>query len=509
MEKTSIIKTEFGKIQGYIEEDIKIFKGIPYALPPIGDLRFRPPVDIESWDNVLDATKFGPYPMQGPFDEKFVIVPQPQDESCLTLNVWAPLDDKEKKPVMLWIYGGAFEYGGSANPTFNGLHLAHRGKVVIISMNYRLGVFGFLHLPDKTTNVGILDQVAVLKWINQNIEKFGGDPDNITIFGESAGGSSVLFLLTTPLTKGLIHQAIIQSQCIIDPKPTVRSTKRIFHHLGIKYGDLDSLRELPTDKIVKAQIDFTIQDLLAGTFEIMNFRPNIDGDIIPQHPVKAIQQGIAKEIDLIIGTNLNENNYWSVFDQTMKNIDLEGVGKRFRSRVNKIGLSESLSNKVVQLYQKNNNDKTPFEIYNLLDTDFTYRIPALRIAEEKSRFNSNTYNYIFSWASSEFEGKLGAPHAIEVPFVFGTLDKTKPGPSGIYFYRGHGPQEKELSQKIMDMWISFAKNGVPNSNAIIEWPNYNTKTRNTMIINKKCEVVPFFLEKERAAWDGIIYEQFK
>ena len=509
MKEIPVISTEFGKIQGYVEKDVNIFKGIPYALPPIGNLRFSPPVDTEPWNNVLDATKFGPYPIQGPYNEQIIIAPQPQDESCLTLNIWAPLDDHEKKPVMLWLYGGSFEYGGSANPKFDGLALANRGKVVVVSMNYRLGLFGFLHLPGKTTNVGILDQLAVLKWINQNIENFGGDPNNVTIFGESAGGSSVIFLLTMPLTKGLFHRAIIQSACIIDPKPTVRSTKRIFHNLGIKYGDLDSLREVPTNKLIKAQNDFTNQDLLAGTFEIMNFRPSIDEDTIPQHPVKAIQQGITKEIDLIIGTNLNEINFWSVFDPTMKNIDIEGVQKRFQSRVNKVGLSESVSNKVVKMYQKCNNEKSPFEIYNLLDTDFTYRIPALRIAEEKSKFNPNTYNYIFSWGSSEVEGKLGAPHAIEIPFVFGTLDKTVPTLSGLDFYRGHGPKEKEISQKIMDMWISFARNGVPNSNDIIEWPNYEVKTRNTMFINNRCEIIPHFLEKERSAWDGIIYEQFE
>ncbi|NVM45363.1 MAG: carboxylesterase family protein, partial [Candidatus Lokiarchaeota archaeon] len=245
MKKSTIINTLSGRVQGFIKDGITIFKGISYASPPIDALRFQPPQVHKGWECILKATEFGPYAPQGftLLEEMFGHFENQNEDNCLSLNIWTPETDNESRPVMVYIHGGSFIFGGGADIWYgvDGTQLARKGNVVVVTLNYRLGAFGFLYIEDQIANIGILDQIAALKWIKKNIEKFGGNPNNITIFGESAGALSALILTSIPLTKGLFHRAIIQSAPIMDTKPTIKSNTKLFQELGIKNGDISAL----------------------------------------------------------------------------------------------------------------------------------------------------------------------------------------------------------------------------------------------------------------------------
>ena len=255
MNKSEVIDTTSGKMQGYKEDDLVIFKGIPYAEPPIDELRFSPPAAKKRWDGVLEATKYGACSYQGYTQlEDLTGKLQPESEDCLNLNIWAPNIDNKKHPVMFWIHGGAFIMGGGIDPMYDGSALARRGDIVVVTINYRLGALGYSYIPDVTVNAGHLDQILALKWVHDNIELFGGDPNNVTIFGESAGGYSVVALAAMPAANGLFHRIIAQSAPAIDPKVTKKPTKKVMRMLGA--GDINAFRKISPEKIIAAQNEF-------------------------------------------------------------------------------------------------------------------------------------------------------------------------------------------------------------------------------------------------------------
>ncbi|MHA2270208.1 MAG: carboxylesterase/lipase family protein [Promethearchaeota archaeon] len=302
----NIIKTKYGKIQGYYENGIEIYKGIPYAEPPIGDLRFRPPVAKEAWDGVLDATKFGPCSYQGYLPiEEIIVKPEPESEDCLNLNVWTPASDDNKRPVLFWIHGGSFIRGSATEPMYDSSRLALRGDVVVVSINYRLGALGYLYISDVTANVGQLDQILALEWVRDNIELFGGDPNNVTIFGESAGAYAVVTLPAMPAANGLFHRIIAQSCPEIDSTATEKFTRGLMRQLKLKKGDIDGLRGIPAEEIIKAQDEYQKKIPNEG----LPFRPMVDGDTLPFDPLKVFKKGDCKQFELMIGTNLDEMKF--------------------------------------------------------------------------------------------------------------------------------------------------------------------------------------------------------
>lgn len=496
---TIIIETESGKIKGYSKDNLQIFKGIPYAEPPIGPLRFSPPVPREPWSDVLDATNFGPYTVQGfnPLEMVFGKLPIKQDEAeCLSLNIWTPAIDG-KRPVMVWIHGGGFLFGSGADPIYNGLKLASYGDVIVATLNYRLGAFGFLHIPGVTANVGLLDQIAALKWIKSNVESFGGDPNNITIFGESAGGMSVTTLLAMPAAEGLFQHAIAQSGSTLPYKTAIESSDKLMSKLGIEAGDIDALREVPVEKIIKVQNKMGSWTNLA---KFLPFFPRIDGDTLPKHPLEMLRDGSAKNVDLMIGTNQEE---WKLFSAMAPDMikDDDKLYNMINAMMNFLGQDENMALDLVNIYKarKDLQSKPPSEVMDAIGTDFLFRIPATRVAEAHHTHQPNTYNYLFTWKSPLLNGRLGSCHAIELPFVFGTYDLPK-----IDMFVGKGTGVETLSQKMMDTWIAFARTGNPYHEGIPEWPPYDAEKRSTMLLGSECKVVTKFLEKERKAWDGII-----
>ncbi len=498
MNKTGIIETKAGKIQGYTEDGLEIFKGIPYAESSLGDLRFRPPVAKKVWTDVLDATRYGHCAFQAysQLEEWFGKL-QPESEDCLNLNIWTPSADKKKRPVMFWIHGGAFTIGGGIDPIYDGSALAKRGDVVVVTINYRLGMFGYLYVPGKTINVGQFDQILALKWVQDNIEFFGGDPNNVTIFGESAGGYAVITLSAMPAAKGLFHKVIAQSAPFIDPRINDITTKKLMREFGLKRGDIDGLRKIPAEKIIEGQNKYFEKNAI----DILALRPLIDGDTIPIHPLKAFRNGDCKHLDFMIGTNLDEFKLFSALDPNAFNVSDSDMEKLLIGYLGTLGIDNDRSKLILNTYKEAREGKystDPKEIMSALITDAIFRISTIRLLEAQSPHQPNTYNYMFTWQTPVLDGILGACHALELPFVFGNLDL----PHMDNFVGKN--TNKALSEKMMDAWIAFARTGNPNHEGLPDWSSYDTEKRTTMFFGDECKAVNAAFDKERTAWDGLL-----
>ncbi len=492
------INTNSGKVKGFLENEVKVFKSIPYAEPPVGGLRFRPPVAIKSWDGTYEAIEYKLCAYQGytQLEEWFGKL-QPESEDCLNLSIWSPESDGEKLPVMCWFHGGAFIMGGGVDPLYTGISLAKRGKVVVVTVNYRLGALGFLYIPGETANVGLLDQIAALEWIKRNIEYFNGDPNNITIFGESAGAYSVMTLPTVPKAKGLINRVIAESFPFFDPETSEKSTKGLMRMLKVR-GDLDAFRKIPPEKIIEAQNSYMEKD----PTNILAFRPMIDGDVIPKHPLKAYENGECSDIDLMIGTNFHEAKLFTALEPNLKKMIETGGETALINYLGTLKIGSGKAKEIVETYKSARAGTLPTddqEIFDAMLTDIMFRVPTIRFLEAQSKHNKNTYNYIFTYESPLSGGILRSSHAVELPFVFNTLDL-----EGMGDFVGKGPIEQELSERIMDAWTSFAHKGNPNHDNLPEWLPYDVDQRITMFLGKECKIVNAALDKERQAWDGLL-----
>jgi len=488
-----IVEVECGKVKGYTENDLHIFKGIPYAEPPVGDLRFNPPQAKKPWDGVLETTEFGPCAFQGYTALEGVTGKlQPESEDCLTLNIWTPGIDDKKRPVMFWIHGGGFLFGGSKSPAYDGSNLAKRGDVVIVTINYRLGAFGYLFIPGITANVGQLDQVLALKWVYDNIAKFGGDPSNITIFGESAGAYSVISLLAMPAAKGLFSRVIAESMPFIDPKVTKKPTKQLMRALGVKIGDIDTLRKMTPEEIIKAQNEVTKQNGLA-------FRPIIYGDAFPTHPLTIIKEGKCKDVDLMMGTNLNEAKLFTSLDPNLRDINDD---KAILFYLGAMGINSENAQNIINTYREAREgilSNEPKELLDAIATDLMFRAATLQILEAQSKFQQNTYNYLFTWKTSIYDGMFGSCHALELPFVFNSFKD--PGMKALV---GNASNTENLCERMMDAWLSFARDGNPNHDGIPNWPTYEEKNRSTLVLGNEIKIANSLFDKERKVWDKIL-----
>jgi para-nitrobenzyl esterase len=499
MEENIIVETTNGKIKGYSRRGVIKFKGIPYAAPPVGNLRFKPPTPAEPWSGVLDATNYGPVAPQPPSAlENMFSDPLPSSEAeCLTLNIWTQSIKDKLKPVMFWIHGGAFITGSGR--ALDGSRLVLRGNVVVVSINYRLGALGFLFMdevPDISPNVGLLDMVTALRWVKENISNFGGDPKNITIFGESAGGSAVACLLGMPSAKGLFHRAILQSQASNkyshNPKTGNRYYENLMEKLGIEKGDLETLRKIPFEEIVNVEERF--ERIQIG---VPRAGPIIDKDTLPIHPLEAVKNGYIKDIDLLIGTNLNETKLWLMWAPEGEEMTNKELKESIDSLIRFLNQGESKSKEMIEIYKQLR--KTPRDINDAIYSDSMFRIPSIRLAEEQSKHRGNTYMYLFSWKTPLDGGRFGAMHALELSFVFGILLDRDIG-----IFPRKTEETQNLSEKMMDTWTSFARTGNPNNKNIPKLTPYDLEKRSTIIFNKKVTIQNDPCGKERLAWEGIL-----
>lgn len=503
MDMHNTVTTRSGKILGYESNGIYIFRGIPYAAPPVGVNRFAPPQPITQWTDVLNATHNSPTVPQLPGLPEYSVSNWIQSEAdCLTLNIWTPGLDGMKRPVMFWIHGGALRTG--SNSDYDGELLASSGDVVVVNMNYRLGVLGFLYVPGKTANVGLLDQVEALKWVNQNIEVFGGDPSNITVFGESAGALSISCLMSMPSAKGLFKRAILESNVCTPnrsrPEYGEAVGKRLFSTLGMQYGDMEALRSTNVEKLLVAYQQATISRFVFDTYP-----PFIDGDVLHIHPYEAIQRGDARGVDMIAGTNENEGALFSLVDPDLDHIDEEELRKRIRYYRSDFGETDEVVDNIYNVYASEIGQR-PFNTlryaWEQFNTDYFFRIPIQQYLDAQSKHHSNVFSYLFSWKNPELNEKLGALHGLEIAFVFGSFTGIE-GTNTLKIFPKKTEETARLSSIIMDAWISFARHGDPNHHNIPRWPKYNTNKRPMIIFNNKIETKTNMYLKRNALWKDI------
>jgi para-nitrobenzyl esterase len=458
------VTTRYGAVRGQVRDGVASFLGIPYAASPTGPRRFRAPAPPQAWDGVRDAVRFGATPPKpdyvAPFD---VLLPEPNvaGDDWLNLNVWTPDPAGAGLPVMVWIHGGAFSNGNSAVPIYDG-HAFARDGVVLVSLNYRLGVDGFALLPDAPANRGLLDQIAALEWVRDNIAAFGGDPGNVTVFGESAGAMSVATLLSLPRAQGLFAKAITQSgatQAAADPADAALVAKELGLALG-REATAASLAEVGLPELIRAQA--AVRDAMAAqpdparfgatiVASSMAFIPVLDGDLIPVHPLAAITAGAGSGVPLLTGTTTEEFRLFLVptgvsafiTDQALPDLlALLGIGQA-----------------TADLCRANRPGASPGDVFAALLTDRFFRLPALAVAEARAAGPAPTYVYEFAWPSPV--SGLGACHSLEIPFVFDNLSA-----DGADLALGPAPPAG-LADRMHAAWIAFARSGDPG------WPAFD------------------------------------
>lgn len=468
-----VANTMLGRARGVVlsrpERPVAAFLGLPYAAAPVGELRWAAPAPAPAWTDERDASGFGPIAPQNP-DPLAAYLGQrrdgPQSEDCLSVNVWTPSADAGGRPVLAWIHGGAFISGTSGAPVFEGAGLSARADVVVVSFNYRVGALGFLHLDGARggpacSNLGLRDQIAALRWIRDNVASFGGDPDKVTIFGESAGGGSVCALLAAPSARGLFRGAIAQSGApngVLSPDEASERSARL---LELAQLEPAQLRTIPVDALLEAQRRCAAdRQWRTG----MLFTPVVDGELLPRAPTAAICDKQGAPVPLLIGSNRDELQLFKL-GGTIPEPDEQG-------------LEAAMGKPVLQAYRKaraaRSESLLSIDILLAFHAEISIRGPAIRIAERRS---APTFMYLFDWPSPAMDGALGAHHALEVPFCFGTLDAP-----GVSAYAGEGEVVTGISELIMDAWIEFARSGDPGTEALGPWPRYDPEARMTMVL---------------------------
>ncbi len=507
---TARVQTSQGIVQGTEEGGVQVFRGIPFARPPVGPLRFRPPEPPERWSGVRDATRSGPgsYQANRPLAPILGIIVPEQSEDCLSLNVWTPGAGGGARPVLVWIHGGAWVIGSGSEPAYDGAALARRGDVVVVTVNYRLGVFGFLRgrelsggALDTTGNEAMLDLVAALEWVRDEIAAFGGDAANVTIMGESAGAVNVACLLTMPRARWLFHKAVMESGSLNltrTPEAAGDVFRRVLDELGVAPEQAAKLIDAPAEELLGAQNRATQKSAL------VTFGPVADGAIIPRRPYDAITAGAAAGIPVLAGTNLEEMNLYRFLDPSIDTLDEEGLVMRATALFPGSGPDGvPHGRRAVDVYRSareaRGDDVTPATVWLAMSTDHIFRAGTTTLLERQAAHMPQTYAYLFTWQATAPDKPRGAVHALELPFVFGTLDVSEIGRMA-----GRTPAAYALSERMQDAWLAFARSGSPRTESLPAWEPYAPPRRATMLLGELCEQVDAPRETERAFWAPFI-----
>ncbi len=500
----SIVETRGGKLEGETRDGITLFKAIPYAAPPVGDLRWMPPQPAKPWAGVRKSEKFSDTAMQNAsmMDGLFGGSPWPASEDCLYLNVWTPGADSKRRPVMVWLHGGAFVIGSGSEPIYISDRLARRGDVVVVTVNYRLGTLGFLNLKEitkgaipATGNEGLLDQAAALRWVHDNIAAFGGDPANVTIFGESAGGMSVGALLGLPAAHGLFHKAIPQSgacHTVATKAQAVRVAEAVLAATELKTAD--DLRKADGKVFMRAQAHLALNKVPGHTVaEVggMPFRPALDGDVMLAMPIDVARHGGTKGIPIMTGCTTEEWKLFGAMEKAITGLNEESMLKRLSLTLPNVDFKALLA-PYPEMLQARGEQPTPPNLFMAVQTDRIFTAPATRLLEAHTKNGGAGFSYLFDWKSPIAKGAFGACHALELGYVFGTYNL-----KGAENFSGSGPQADVLAGLMMDAWIAFARTGKPG------WAAYDTDQRTTMMFGADSKLVTNPLTSIRKAWEPI------
>jgi para-nitrobenzyl esterase len=510
-----IVNTTAGDICGITERGVFAFKGVPYGAPTGGNRRFLPPEPVKPWTGVRYAGDFGPICYQTGFlvDEsrnygnaktEGHIRYLPQSENCLVLNVWTPgIKDNGKRPVMVWLHGRGHYAGAASETMYHGANLSKRGNIVVVSVNHRLNVFGYLYLDEiagpefkGSGNAGELDIILALKWIKNNISFFGGDPNNVTIFGQSGGGGKVCNLMAMPATKGLFNRAIVQSGPAIrgvEAKDATDYAERLLTKFGIKANEIDKLQQIPAQQLLSAADNISEKPRVNLTGRVMNdlmrFQPVVDGNYLPAHPFDPVAAPTTANIPLIIGTARDENTTYLVADPRRRRLTEEELRKRLTPL-----LGDKLDH-VLGIYRKTRPNDTPWDLYAGITSE-AFRRSTIRLTERKLKGGSApVYMYMFAYVSNFLGGLFKAGHGTEIPFVFDNTDDVP--------LAGDKPEKYQVAAAMSEAWLAYARTGNPSHPGIPKWDPYTLEKRNTMIfdIHSHLEVDP--AREELDAWEGM------
>ena len=514
-ESYPIATTFSGPVRGKTENGIVTFRGIRYGAAPTGRDRFRPSRRPPPWAEAYDAFAYGAAAMQMSMgladasgssiikDALAPILPAPEDkatesEDCLFLNVWTPaVGDGGKRPVMVWLHGGGFAAGSAGWPVYDGASLARRGDVVVVSLNHRLNVLGYLYLGDlaggqylQSGNAGMLDIMLAIWWVRDNIAHFGGDPGNVTVFGESGGGLKVSTLLAMRSARGLIHKAIIQSgpgvRCLSREAAT-ENAKAVLAELGLTLPrDLEKLLDTPAAELVTAAASAQKKGLANG--RQLWLSPVMDGMTMGEHPFDPVATSLAAKVPLLIGHTRDEGTFFIAADARFGTFTREDA----LARANAMARDASA---LIAAADRIRPGATGTELIADLWT-YTWAFSgSVAIAERKAAQAAPVFAYLLNWKTPVLGGVLGATHALDVPLVFGTLDSARA-------FVGAGPEPDELARRMQTAWIAFARTGNPACDELPAWPPYDSERRATMFFDRDCRVENDPLREVRLALKG-------
>jgi len=486
----AIAETTSGKVRGIIARDsaagdIKIFKGIPYGASTAGANRFMPPVKPTAWTGTRDALAYGHTAPQTVGNLRPGATEEGED--CLVLNVFTPsLTNGAKRPVMVWLHGGGFSTGSGSGAILDGTNLAHTGDAVVVTINHRLNVFGFTYLGEQagtdfalSGGVGMLDIVAALQWVRDNIAQFGGDPNLVTIFGQSGGGRKVATLMSMPSAQGLYHRAIIESGAVLRltaPEDAIHYTQLLLTELGLKPAQTRELQTVPMARLLAANAE-VLKNVTPREPGYTSNSPMVDGKALPTHPWDPAGPSMSAKIPLLIGWAHTEETLYDRPTAETLALDEAGLRKRAETRLN------TDPARVIETYRKAHPDASPWDLWILIATDHPRGTYSRELAKRKAAQSSApAYLYRYDWETPEGGGHMRSPHTIEIPFVFNNIKIAGPLISKM-------PEAYALAEKTSAAWVAFARTGNPNTPKLPNWPAYSAKARDTMLFNNQSRVV--------------------
>jgi para-nitrobenzyl esterase len=493
------VTTSLGSIRGYVDDGVQVFTGVPYAASTAGANRFLPPQKRQPWTDVRDAMQWGQRPPQILGGEPAEMLPtdprEPLGEDCLVMNIWTP-NPTGRRPVMLWLHGGGYASGSGSYSIYEGRELARKHDVVSISVNHRLNLLGFLYLAQyggkwaAASNVGMLDIVAALEWVRDNIAAFGGDPRNVTIFGQSGGAGKVSTLMAMPSARGLFHRAIAQSGAALTAIPVdqaVKTTEQVLQRLKITPDRLDQLQSVPFAQLI---------DVLrpAAGPALPPAGPVLDGKSLPVHPFDPAAPAQSASVPFLTGTTATEITFFSPDDQLMPIDDAA-----FRQRVKALlKVDDAEADRLIAIYRKHQPGRDNIDLCLRMETDNSrFRLSVEAQAERKAaQRGAPVYVYRFEYYSPVRQGRLKAMHCMEIPFVFDNLEGGK-------VYTGISPAAQRIADRMSAAWVAFARTGDPNHRGMPTWPAFNSTERPTMVFGDDTKMVNDPAKEERLALKAI------